>query len=91
LTVGTFEENIDSLIDGKQVIDLAFIDAIHTKAFVKTQLEIVLARAAKDSIIIFDDIDFSEDMAECWREVAADERFVASLQLGNRVGIVEYR
>lgn len=91
LTVGTFEENIGKLLTNRPLIDIAFIDAIHTKEFVQKQLEIVLSKASKNAIILLDDIDFSEDMSECWEEAAADPRFVSSVKLGNRVGILECR
>jgi len=34
LTNGTFEDNIDNVLPEGQHIDIAFIDAIHTKEFV---------------------------------------------------------
>ena len=57
---GTFEDNIDNVLPQDQRIDLAFIDAIHTKEFVVPQLEIVIARCSDKAIIILDDINFSE-------------------------------
>jgi len=87
---GTFEDNIDKVLPAGQGIDLAFIDAIHTSEFVKPQLELVLARASDHALVILDDIDFSDDMRQCWKEVALDPRFVASAELGTRVGLVEY-
>jgi len=91
LTIGTFEENIDQHLQKNQKIDVAFIDAIHTSEFVLPQLEIVIARSGSKSIIILDDINFSEDMQQCWQKVAADERFSASATLGKSVGIVELK
>lgn len=88
---GTFEENIDKVLSKDKSIDLAFIDAIHTKEFVIPQLEIVLARSSNHAIIILDDINFSDSMRECWAEVSRDDRFIASAELGNRVGIVEFK
>jgi predicted O-methyltransferase YrrM len=89
LTVGTFEEHIGRVLPPDLRIDMAFIDAIHTREFVLPQLEIVLRHAAPDALVILDDIDFSDDMRACWREVAQDGRFRASVALGERVGIVE--
>ncbi len=86
---GTFEENIDEVLPRGQGIDLAFIDAIHTKEFVVPQLEIVIARSSDHAIIILDDINFSDNMRECWEEVSKDSRFVCSAALGERVGILE--
>jgi len=91
LTVGTFESRVEDVLPPGGRIDLAFIDAIHTRDFVLPQLEIVLARSAPGAIIILDDIDFSDDMRACWHEVAHDPRFCASLALGGRVGLVELR
>jgi predicted O-methyltransferase YrrM len=91
LTIGTFEENIDRRLEPGEQIDLAFIDAIHTKAFVVPQLELVVARSRPGAIIILDDIDFSADMRECWAEVSSDARFTAAIELGNRVGVLELR
>ncbi len=91
LTIGTFEENIDKHLQPGQKIDLAFIDAIHTSEFVFPQLEIVVARCSPKAIIILDDINFSDDMQDCWKKVAADPRFSASAALGERVGIVELK
>lgn len=89
LTLGTFEENVDTSIPRGHLIDLAFIDAIHTTEFVLKQLELVMERSAPGAIIVLDDIDFSEDMRHCWRVVSTDPRFVASTAVGARIGIVE--
>jgi predicted O-methyltransferase YrrM len=86
---GTFEENIDSVLPYKQSIDIAFIDAIHTKEFVIPQLEIVFAKSSDKAIIILDDIEFSDSMRECWAEVSKDSRFLSSVELNRRVGILE--
>jgi predicted O-methyltransferase YrrM len=72
-------------------IDLAFIDAIHTREFVMPQMEIVLQYSQPGTIIIFDDINFSQNMRECWNDVARDARFSASVACGDRVGIVEVK
>ena len=88
-TAGTFEENIDKVLPQGQGIDLAFIDAIHSKEFVIPQLEIVMARSSDKAIIILDDINFSASMRECWEAVSNDRRFLASAALDERVGILE--
>ena len=88
---GTFEDNIDSVLSKDQKIGLAFIDAIHTKEFVLPQLEIVISRCDSNAIIILDDINFSENMKECWGEVSNDDRFSCGAELGNRIGILQLR
>jgi predicted O-methyltransferase YrrM len=89
LVSGTFEENIGRVLPGDKRIDLAFIDAIHTKEFVLSQLDIVVGLANPGALIILDDINFSDNMRECWSMVANDPRFCSSAKLGDRVGVVE--
>ena len=89
LTNGTFEENIGDKLDDGAFIDLAFIDAIHVKEFVDSQLEIVLNRSRPGTVVLIDDINFSKSMQVCWQEISNQERFLSSASLGTRVGIVE--
>jgi len=88
LTVGTFEGNFKSIESQEYGIDIAFIDAIHTSEFVYAQLELILRKAAPGCIIVFDDIDFSKDMQNCWNEICNDSRFASAMEVNN-VGIVE--
>ncbi len=89
LTNGIFEDHVPRLLSEKRAVDIAFIDAIHTSAFVNRQLELVLQLAAPGALIIIDDINFSDDMRACWQNIAMSDRFVAAYMLGERVGIVE--
>lgn len=88
LTEGTFEDNV-SLVTPKANITL--IDAIHTKAFVLHQFELVKKVSAKGAIVLFDDISFSNDMRDCWREVIKSPDAASVWQIGGRVGIIELR
>lgn len=89
LTNGTFEDNASAVLDGR-LIDLAFIDAIHTPEFVAPQLEIVIAHARPGALLVLDDIHFSPEMRRYWETLARDDaRFVASAALGRRVGLLE--
>lgn len=88
-TTGTFEDNIDACLPPGSSIDIAFIDAIHTREFVLPQVDLVVARSAPASLILIDDIEYTPDMKQCWEEIAADDRFSAAATLGSRVGILE--
>lgn len=91
LTVGTFEQSVDSVLLPDQRIDIAFVDAIHTSAFVFRQFEVLLPRMAPKALILFDDIDFSADMAACWDRLSRHPGVLASATFGRRLGIVELR
>jgi predicted O-methyltransferase YrrM len=90
-TIGTFEAEIDNVLGEDERIDVAFIDGIHTEEFVRPQLELVVARAKSGSVLILDDITFGECMIKYWEEVSRDDRFIASVSLVNRVGLLEMR
>jgi predicted O-methyltransferase YrrM len=91
LVIGTFEENLDSYLGGEDKIDIAFIDAIHTSEWVVPQFNLVAERLASGGLILFDDINFSSDMASCWSSIAHEHRVKASVVLSKHVGLVECR
>ena len=91
LTEGTFEDNVQAALGDRRILDIAFIDAIHTSAFVLPQFELVLQRLKPGGLVLFDDIDFSDDMGDCWRQIAQDRRVCASVALADHVGLVEMR
>ncbi len=88
LTLGTFEDNARAVL-GHRRVDIAFVDAIHTSAFVFAQYEILKRHVAPGALILFDDIAFSEDMKACWRWLAALPEVHASAEIGDRVGVIE--
>ncbi len=88
LTVGPFEDNVRAVL-GDRRMDIGFIDAIHTSAFVFAQYEILKRYAAPGALILFDDITFSDDMKACWRWLAALPEVQASAEIDDRVGVIE--
>lgn len=90
LSSGTFEELAGPALGNRQV-DLAFVDAIHTSEFVYAQFEVLKRHMAPAGIILFDDINFSEDMQACWLDIANRAEVVASAAIGERVGMIELR
>ncbi len=86
LTLGTFEDNLDVIADK---VNIALIDAIHTREFVDDQFALVRKVAAPGALVLFDDINFSPSMEECWSAISASDEFPSVWQLSSRVGIVE--
>ncbi|WBU63121.1 O-methyltransferase [Paracoccus aerodenitrificans] len=86
LVNGTFEDNVD-VIDGAP--EIIFIDAIHTRDFVMAQFAIVKSIAAPGALVIFDDINFSKDMKNCWAEIVSDQSHQAVWEISKRVGMIE--
>jgi predicted O-methyltransferase YrrM len=88
LTVDTFETVGPTLLAPGSV-GIAFVDAIHTSEFVFRQYDILKPLMKPAALVLFDDIDFSPDMTDCWRRIAADPSLAASATLTDRVGIIE--
>ena len=86
LTLGTFEDNIAVI---ERPVHISLIDAIHTRAFVDHQFELVRKVSAPGAIVLFDDIHFSPDMKKCWQAHAANPEFPGVWTLGSRVGVIE--
>ncbi len=85
---GTFEQCIGEALVGRN-IDIAYIDAIHTRTFVWDQFQRMLEFLCPHGLVLFDDICFSREMESCWKQIANDSRVRASLSIGAEVGIVE--
>jgi len=90
LTEGAFEDNVDSVLKD-QKIDIAFIDAIHTSDFVLSQFQLVCDRSRRPALVLFDDIDFSEDMLSCWAKVVAQPEVVNAFSVNQHMGVVEIK
>ncbi|WP_375279670.1 O-methyltransferase [Pseudooctadecabacter sp.] len=88
LTLGTFEDNV-SVVEAPAQI--ALIDAIHTGDFVRQQFDLIQKIAAPGALVLFDDINFSDDMKTCWAEIADSSDWTGVWTLGRRVGVVELR
>lgn len=88
--VGTFEEHIDRVL-GERGIDIGFVDAIHRSEIVREQYAMLVERSSAGALLVFDDINFSEDMARCWRELATGPLVLASAEVSGRVGVIELR
>jgi len=86
LTLGTFEDNLDIIQHG---VSISLIDAIHTKDFVMAQFELVRKVSKPGALVLFDDINFSDDMQQCWDEIAQTPDWPGVWQLGSRVGVIE--
>ena len=89
LTNGTFEQHIQQQLAGR-TIDIAYIDAIHKCDIVLPQFHLVMQHLTPGGLILFDDIDFSDDMRNCWLGLANEPRVRSSVALAwNHLGLVE--
>lgn len=69
LYTGTFEEVLPTIIDQTPTFDLVFFDGNHRKKPTLNYFNICLEKANNNSVFIFDDINWSDEMQEAWQEI----------------------
>lgn len=68
-------------LDGNFVFDLVFVDGNHKKEPTLFYFEKILGHVHNNSVVIFDDIYWSKEMAEAWKTVKAHKKVTVSIDL----------
>ena len=82
-----FDDSIDSElpnIDSK--IDFAFIDGHHEKNATIHYFNKLLPYLDKGGVVVFDDISWSQDMRNAWKEIKKKDEFSHTIDLG-KIGV----
>ncbi|MFO0356919.1 MAG: O-methyltransferase [Sphingobacteriaceae bacterium] len=69
LIEGAFKNTLPVLLEQIKQFDLLYIDGDHTYLSTKHYFELALNKKHANSVIIFDDIYWSEEMTKCWEEI----------------------
>lgn len=69
LIEGNFDDTLPNLIENLERIDLAFLDGNHRKEPTIRYFELLLPKLHKDSIVVVDDINWSQEMNNAWQEL----------------------
>jgi predicted O-methyltransferase YrrM len=78
---GRFEDVLPGVLHEMKTVDMAFVDGNHRFEPTKYYFEQLVSKVGSDSILIFDDIHWSEEMEDVWRVIKADEKVVATIDL----------
>jgi predicted O-methyltransferase YrrM len=84
---GNFDEVLPAMLKENGKFDLMFIDGNHRKKSILNYFYISLSFARDNSVMIFDDIRWSEEMFEAWSEIIQNENVRISLDLF-KIGII---
>lgn len=87
---GTFDATLPAALGKLGHIDLAFIDGDHRKESTLAYYQTILPYTHNDTVLIFDDINWSPDMQEAWQSIIARPEVTLSLDM-YRLGIVFFR
>jgi predicted O-methyltransferase YrrM len=79
VVLGHFDEAFPKVLKENQRFDVLFIDGNHKKMAVLNYLKQCLDYLTPQSIVILDDIRWSEDMLEAWHEICDSEQVTLSV------------
>lgn len=90
LIEGNFDQTLPVFLKEQGVINFAFIDGNHRRDPTLSYFEQLLPHAGNDSVFIFDDIHWSEEMEQSWAAIRQHPAVRCSIDLFF-IGIVFFR
>lgn len=90
LKVGNFDELLPETLQQLNTIDFLFIDGNHTYEATMRYFETALGHVDEKSVLIFDDIYWSEGMKRAWTDIKAHPSVTLSIDLFY-IGLVFFR
>ncbi|MBI2729785.1 MAG: class I SAM-dependent methyltransferase [Sphingobacteriales bacterium] len=81
LVQGNFNETLSSVIRQLSTLDFIFIDGNHRKEPTLRYFEQLLPLTHNDTILIFDDIHWSEEMEAAWKQIKKHEQVRTTIDL----------
>ena len=90
IITGNFDTTLEQALKKNPKPDLVFFDGNHRKEPTLRYFRQCLSTADENSMFVFDDIHWSAEMEEAWREICRDDAVTCSIDLFF-VGIVFFR
>ncbi len=87
---GNFDTTLLSVINGLSSVDFAFIDGNHRQEPTERYFAMLLSKINNDSILVFDDIHWSQEMEQAWATIKAHPSVRCTVDLFF-IGIVFFR
>lgn len=80
-TVGNFDDTLPGIIDGLPQLDFVFVDGNHQKDATLKYFEWCLPKVHENTMLIFDDIYWSQGMKEAWAQIKAHPQVTVTIDL----------
>ncbi len=87
---GNFDDTLLPWLNSIDRLDYAFIDGNHRKDPTLRYFEACLSRSHENTLMVFDDINWSKEMAEAWQNIQAHPQVTVTLDFF-QLGIVFFR
>ncbi|NVO02811.1 MAG: class I SAM-dependent methyltransferase [Bacteroidetes bacterium] len=78
---GNFDDILESRLQKMDSVDMVIFDGNHTKSATIRYFETCLKYINNDTVLIFDDIRWSKDMKEAWKQIVQNELTVITIDL----------
>lgn len=88
--IGNFDDTLKPLIDNFPQLDFVYVDGNHQKEATLRYFEWCLPKVHEDTLLIFDDIYWSEGMKEAWAAIKAHPQVTVTVDLF-WIGLVYFR
>ncbi len=79
--MGNFDDTLPGVIDKLEKLDFVFVDGNHQKDPVLKYFKWCLPKVHENTLLIFDDIYWSEGMKEAWNEIKANPEVSVTIDL----------
>lgn len=81
LVEGNFDETLAPVLAGLPLIDFVFVDGNHRREPTERYFEQLLPHCGDQTILIFDDIHWSQEMEEAWATICSHQRVRCTIDL----------
>jgi predicted O-methyltransferase YrrM len=82
IIVGKFHDTLDAVLKHRRPVDYVFVDGHHDHQTTLAYFEQIFPFLARQALLVFDDIAWSEGMKRAWAAIAGDERVGVAVDLG---------
>lgn len=90
LTVGNFDDTLPAFLAKENSLDFVFVDGNHRYEPTIRYFKQLLNKVHENSILIFDDIHWSKEMEDAWKEIQQDQQVMVTIDLFF-IGLVFFR
>jgi predicted O-methyltransferase YrrM len=81
IIVGNFDETLSNVLDNEQSFDVVFMDGNHREEPTKQYFEQIIKKINSKSVIIVDDIHWSEGMERAWEDIRQHPQVRVSIDI----------
>jgi predicted O-methyltransferase YrrM len=78
---GNFDDELPGLLSSLNKVDLVFIDGNHKREPTVSYFEQCLAKSVNETCFVIDDIHWSEEMKQAWKDIKNNKRVTMTVDL----------